>query len=374
MPVETKDSVGAVAIVAGVAGGIVALVIGALALVTGVVDGHTTRVVERASSPPATAAATRARALDARSIYAADGPGVAFIKSSGIATDTPFGTTEGVATGSGFVLDRSGNILTNAHVVDGARRVTVRFGGDGSETAATVVGTDNSNDLAVLHVDPSKVTLHPLPLGRSATKRVGDPVLAIGNPFGFDRTATTGIVSALQRQISGPDGFTIEHVIQTDAAINPGNSGGPLIDAGGRVIGINSQIATGGGSEANTGIGFAIPIETAKHELSTLESGGKVKHAFLGVVVSPGRHGAVIRRAEGGGPAAQAGLRAGDEIVSLDGRPVDGPDALTQAVAAHKPGESVTLGYMRGGGRHTAQVELAARPSSLVPASAGGAP
>jgi putative serine protease PepD len=374
MPVETKSSVGAVAIVAGVAGGIVALAIGALALVTGVVDGHTTRVVERASSPPATAAATRARALDARSIYAADGPGVAFIQSSGIATHTPFGTTEGVATGSGFVLDRSGDILTNAHVVDGARSVTVRFGGNGSEAPATVVGTDNSNDLAVLHVDPSKVTLHPLPLGRSSNKRVGDPVLAIGNPFGFDRTATTGIVSALQRQISGPDGFTIEHVLQTDAAINPGNSGGPLIDAGGRVIGINSQIATGGGSEGNVGIGFAIPIETAKHELSTLESGGKVKHAFLGVVVGPGRQGATIRRAESGGPAARAGLRAGDEIASLGGSPIDGPDALTQAVAAHKPGESVTLGYLRGGVRHTARVELGARPSTLVPASSGGAP
>jgi S1-C subfamily serine protease len=373
MPVETKDSIGAVAIVAGVVGGIVALAIGALALATGVVDGHTTRVVEHASTPPATTAATSGRALDARAIYAADGPGVAFIKSSGIATDTPFGTTEGVATGSGFVLDRGGNILTNAHVVDGARQVTVRFGGTGSETPATVVGTDNSNDLAVLHVDPSKVALHPLPLGRSSTKRVGDPVLAIGNPFGFDRTATTGIVSALQRQISGPDGFTIEHVIQTDAAINPGNSGGPLIDASGRVIGINSQIATGGGTGANVGVGFAIPIETATRELSTLESGGKVRHAFLGVEVGPGRGGAVIRRVESAGPAARAGLRAGDVVVSMAGKPVDGPDALTQAVATHKPGESVTLDYLRGGVRHTTRVELSARPSTLVPA-AGGAP
>jgi putative serine protease PepD len=372
MPVETKNSVGAAAIVAGVVGGIVALAIGALALVTGVVDGHTTRVVERTASSPAPLASKRGGALDARSIYAADGPGVAFIKSSGITTDTPFGRSQGVATGSGFVLDKRGNILTNAHVVDGARQVTVRLGGNGSETPATVVGTDNSNDLAVLHVDPSQVTLHPLPLGNSAGLHVGDPVLAIGNPFGFDRTATTGIVSALQRQISGPDGFAIDHVIQTDAAINPGNSGGPLIDSTGRVIGINSQIATGGSGDANVGIGFAIPIQTAKHELSMLERGGTVKHAYLGVVVASGKGGAVIQRVEPTGPADQAGLRTGDVIVSVDGKSIDSPDALTQAVAAHKPGESVTLEYKRAGARHSARVVLAARPSTLVPASSAG--
>ena len=372
MPTKTKNSIGASAIVAGVLGAIVVLAIAAIALLTGVVDGHTTRVVERSVKSPAPVASKRGAALDARSIYAADGPGVAFIKSSGVTTNTPFGRSQGVATGSGFVLDKRGDILTNAHVVDGARQVTVRLGGNGSETPATVVGTDNSNDLAVVHVDPSKVALHPLPLGSSAGHHVGDPVLAIGNPFGFDRTATTGIVSALQRQISGPDGFTIDHVIQTDAAINPGNSGGPLIDSAGRVIGINSQIATGGSGDANVGIGFAIPIETAKHELSTLERGGTVKHAFLGVVVAPGKGGAVIQRFDSGGPAGQAGLRAGDVIVSLDGKGIDGPDALTQAVASHKPGESVTVGYMRGGVRHTAQVELAARPSTLVPASSEG--
>jgi S1-C subfamily serine protease len=372
MPVETNNSVGAAAIVAGVIGGIIALAIGALALVTGVVDGHTTRVVERNGSAPAQVASKRGDDLDARAIYAADGPGVAFIKSSGITTNTPFGRSEGTATGSGFVLDKQGNILTNAHVVDGAKQVTVRLGGDGSETPATVVGTDNSNDLAVLHVDPSKVSLHPLRLGSSARLHVGDPVLAIGNPFGFDRTATTGIVSALQRQISGPDGFTIDHVIQTDAAINPGNSGGPLIDSHGRVIGINSQIATGGSGDANVGIGFAIPIQTAKQELSKLEQGGTVKHAYMGVVVAPGKGGAVIQRVESGGPAAQAGLRAGDMIVSLDGKPTDDPAGLTQAVATHKPGESVTVEYKRGGARHTADVVLAARPSTLVPASSEG--
>jgi putative serine protease PepD len=349
----------------GAVGGLVALAVGAVALATGVVDGHTTRVVDRVTNAQTVPASSGERALDARAIYAASGPGVAFVKSSGITTNTPFGRTQGVATGSGFVVDRRGDILTNAHVVAGARRVTVRFGGNGTEVPATVVGADDSNDLAVLHVDPSKAALHPLQLGRSSSLHVGDPVLAIGNPFGFDRTVTTGIVSALQRQISGLDGFAIDHVIQTDAAINPGNSGGPLIDAAGKVVGINSQIATGGNGDANVGIGFAIPIDTAKAELATLEQGGAVRHAFLGVEARDGHGGAVIGRVETGGPAAEAGLRRGDVIVSLDGERIGSADALTEAVASHKPGQTASLGYERGGVSHTARVELAARPESL---------
>jgi putative serine protease PepD len=236
-----------------------------------------------------------------------------------------------------------------------------------------VVGVDNSNDLAVLHVDPSKVSLHPLSLGKSTGRHVGDPVLAIGNPFGFDRTATTGIVSALQREITGPDGFTIDHVIQTDAAINPGNSGGPLIDATGQVIGINSQIATGGSGDANVGIGFAIPIDTAKQELPALEKGGKVQHAFLGVVVGDGNGGAVVRRVETGSPADQAGLKVGDVIVSVDGTKVADAGALTEVIGGHRPGETVNLEYLRGGMHHNAKADLAARPSS-VQASQGGTP
>jgi S1-C subfamily serine protease len=374
MPVESKESVGPVAIVAGVVGAVVALAIGGIALATGIVDGHTTtRVVQRDSSPAPVSTTGKGGGLDARSIYAADSPGVAFVKSSGITTNTPFGSSQGVATGSGFVIDKKGDILTNAHVVAGAQKVTVRLGASGSETAATVVGVDNSNDLAVLHVDPSKVTLHPLRLGKSTGQQVGDPVMAIGNPFGYDRTATTGIVSALQRQITGPDGFTIDHVIQTDAAINPGNSGGPLIDAAGRVIAINSQIATGGSGDANVGIGFAIPIDTARHELSTLEKGGKVQHAFLGVVVGSAKGGAVIRRVDTGSPADQAGLKVGDVIVSVDGQKVGSADALTQAIGGHGPGDTVTLEYSRGGMHRTTRADLAARPSS-VPASQGGAP
>jgi len=218
---------------------------------------------------------------------------------------------------------------------------------------------------------------------------VGDSVVAIGNPFGYDRTITAGIVSALQRHITAPDGFTIDHVIQTDAAINPGNSGGPLIDSHGRVVGINSQIATGqNGGEGNVGIGFAVPINTAKQELSALERGGAVKHAFLGVDsvgldaglaramhLPASQTGALVQRVDRGSPAAKAGLRGGhvatragvmlggDVIESVDGKPVQDADGLAVAIAAHKPGASVAVGYVRGGVHHAVKVTLGARPA-----------
>jgi putative serine protease PepD len=354
---------------AAVAAVVVAQVVSIVALIIAASNDHTTRVVQRTPQ----VGSSKAGGIDATAIYQRDALGVAHIQSSGVATDTPLGPQRATATGSGFVVDRRGDILTNAHVVAGARRVTVRIGNGDSDIPAQVVGSDVSKDLAVLRVDPSATALHPLALS-SAPVQVGDPVAAIGNPFGLDRTITTGIVSALQRQISAPNGFAIDHAIQTDAAINPGNSGGPLINAAGQVIGVNSQIATGGNGDANVGIGFAIPIDTAKQELPTLESGGTVKHAFLGVATTTGRGGALVRSVDPGSPAVRAGLRPGDAIVSLGGKRIADPDALVLAIDARRPGQTAALGYVRGGARHTTQVRLAVQPKQASSAAEAPGP
>ena len=222
--------------------------------------------------------------LEAREIYKRDAPGVVFVRAQTLRTDpTPFDVfdtsqpTE--ATGSGFVIDEDGLIVTNAHVVAAATAIQVTFS-DSKTISATPVGTDLDTDLALLRVDPEGLELEPLELGDSETVEVGDPTVAIGNPFGLEQTLTTGVVSALQRRLTAPSGFTIENVIQTDAALNPGNSGGPLIDASGRVIGINSQIATGGeNGGGSVGIGFAVPVNTAKEVIPQLKEDGHVERA-----------------------------------------------------------------------------------------------
>ena len=249
----------------------------------------------------------------------------------------------GTATGSGFVIDHAGHILTNAHVVDGAQKIEVTLGNTDSSqpVSARVVGKDPSTDVALLKVDAPSDQLHPLALGDSSQLQVGDPVVAIGNPFGLDRTVTTGIVSALQREIKAPNGFTINNVIQTDAAINPGNSGGPLLDADGRVIGINSQIESAGGG-GNVGIGFAVPINTAHEVVQQLLANGKVEHAFLGisgtdvtpqladVLNLPVKQGALVQSVVSGGPADKAGVKGGDATVSIGGQRVRaGGDVIT---------------------------------------------
>jgi putative serine protease PepD len=213
-------------------------------------------------------------------------------------------------------------------------------------------------------VDLGGLNVEPLILGDSAAVRVGDPTLAIGNPFGLDRTLTSGIVSALQRQIQAPNGFSIDNVIQTDAPINPGNSGGPLIDAAGRVIGINSQIATGGNGTGSVGIAFAVPINTARHVLPQLEHGGQVRIAYLGITPEQpaGPHrGVSVARALG--PAARAGLQTGDEIVAIDGQRTATVSDVDGAVAARRPGQTIEVQVVRRHRKRTVSVTLGARPA-----------
>ena len=311
-------------------------------------------------------------ALGAREIYKRDGPGVVFVRARTLRTDpTPFdvlGTTApSEATGSGFVIDEDGLILTNAHVVAAATDVRITLSG-GHTVVAKPLGKDLDTDLALLRVDPDGLDLKPLELGDSATVQVGDPTVAIGNPFGLERTLTTGVVSALQRRLTAPSGFTIDNVIQTDAALNPGNSGGPLLDAAGRVIGINSQIATGGGDSAggSVGIGFAVPVNTAKDVISQLEAGGSRRAR---VPRHPGAHAATAAcsssAVEPGSPAAAAGMHDADLLSSLDGRSVRTMADVSAILERHAPGDEVAVEVRTAGQPHGLRATLADRPSSL---------
>jgi S1-C subfamily serine protease len=342
-------------------------------------------------------------------IYKADGNGVAFIESSIPAEESseefnPFGESEsqggGTATGSGIVLDSQGHILTNNHVIEGADKIEVKLGESDKEYTAEVVGTDPASDLALLKVSAPSSELTPLTLGDSSKMEVGDPVVAIGNPFGLDRTVTSGIVSALQRQIQAPNGFSIDNVIQTDAAINPGNSGGPLINANGEVIGINSQIETGGnGADGNVGIGFAIPINTAKGVIHELETKGSVEHAYLGIeggtitpelakaINLPVKEGVLIQSVEKGGPSDKAGIEGGttqatidgaeitlggDIITEADGKKITNMEQIIELVSQKKVGDKMTIKYLRDGKEQTATVTLGTRPAKVEEASPQG--
>jgi S1-C subfamily serine protease len=368
----------------GLLGGLIVLVLGAILISTDVIDtGDSSTVVQREAPMTQATSGNDGEGRTVRDIYASEGRGVAFISASGVSdSSSGFGQPDqGEATGSGFVVDKDGTILTNAHVVDGADSVTVSFEEGGEEIDAEVKGVDTSSDLAVLKIDPSDVQdLAVLPLGDSSKAQVGDAVVAIGNPFGYSRTVTTGIVSGLQREITAPDGFQISNVIQTDASINPGNSGGPLLDAQGRVIGINSQIATGGG-QGSVGIGFAVPVNTAKELLPKLKQGGEIKRAYLGINMSdvtadvakeldlPVDEGALIVEAVDGGPADDAGLRGGsngggDLLVKVDGQEIKKADDVAAAIADNSPGDTVEVEYYRDGDLKTAEVELGERPDS----------
>ena len=264
------------------------------------------------------------------------------------------------AQGSGFVYDSNGDIVTDQHVVAGATSVSVKFW-NGKSYGAHVVGTDASTDLAVIKVDAPSSMLHPLSLGDSSSLQVGDGVVAIGSPFGLEETVTSGIVSALHRQMTSPSGFAIPDSIQTDAAINHGNSGGPLINASGQVVGVNAQIESDSGG--NDGVGFAIPSNTVRSVAGQLISSGKAEHAYLGVSLSSTSSTALVGAVRDGTPAAHAGLKAGDVVTELDGKAIGSSGELESAIGAHEPGDSVSLTYTRNGKTHTVQLKFASRPS-----------
>jgi S1-C subfamily serine protease len=366
------------------------------AVVLGVGGDGTTTVVQ--APTPAAPAVASSGGLSVREIYRLSAPGVVQITAStepSVQTDptfgTPFETPGQQALGSGFVIDKAGHIVTNYHVVEGASDIEIGFSNHDTRKA-TIVGTDPSTDLAVLKVDASARALTPLPLGDSDRAQVGDQVVAIGNPFGLERTATLGIVSALQRAVTAPNGYTIDHVIQTDAPINRGNSGGPLIDASGRVIGVNSQIETGGeGATGNVGIGFAVPSNTVKTIVGQILGNGKVDRSYLGIVATtvtpelarvfrlPVDNGLLLERVEPGSPAAKAGLKGGttdvvvagegyrlggDLVVAAAGRRITDIAQLRDVLADRKPGETIELELYRGDGKKSIRVKLGRQPAS----------
>jgi putative serine protease PepD len=318
---------------------------------------------ETSQSSSATASTTTAPNWAA--IYAKADPGVIAITATGLTSSS--GEAE-VATGTGQVLDTNGDVLTASHVIAGATSVTIKLP-DGTARKATVLGTDRSVDVSVLHFDPAGLTLHPLPLGSASALVVGDPLAVIGNPFGFNRSLSTGVVSALDRTIAAPNGFAVAHAIQTDAAINPGNSGGPMLNARGEVVGFVDQIATGNSEAASdTGVGFAIPIEVVRSELSQLEHGVAVAHAYVGAGTTQALQadGALVNEVAAGSPAASAGLRPGDLVTAVDGTEVRGPSGFVSAVAAHRPGERLTLTVRRGTSTLALTVTLASQTGQTI--------
>ena len=394
-PSRNLTSRAAAIVAVAVVGGAVALG-GAAAF--GELGDHTT--IKQVAPPAAGSISTAVRqpatkGLTAEQIYGRDAPGVVQITATTVTTtpaapffSPPSKQTE-QALGSGFVIDKAGHIITNEHVIAGAQKVQVSFSGN-DEIRATVVGKDPSTDVAVLKIDTHARALNPLQFGNSDDVRVGDPVYAIGNPFGYTRTMTSGIISALQRQITAPNNLPIENAIQTDAAINHGNSGGPLLDAQGRVIGVTSQISTGNtGQQGNIGIGFAVPINTVSTVAAQIIKTGKVEHPFLGISVLPvtgqlaqlfnlpTRHGLLIDRVDAGTGAAKAGLKAGttsvivqgtsyrvggDIIVAVNGAPVNTFEQLRDAIARKKPGDKLSLEIFRHNAKKSITVTLGQAP------------
>jgi S1-C subfamily serine protease len=358
------------------------------------VGGGTETIVTTVEAAPTVAEAptsfeaSGSGAKPVQQIYDEAGPGVVQVTTSGVDSSNPFfGPQATSSLGSGFVVDRDGYIVTNYHVIQNAQEIEVNFSGD-DRVPATIVGHDPSTDLAVLKIDAQSRALTPLPLGDSDEVRVGDAVVAIGNPFGLERSVTAGIVSALQRDITAPNGYTIDKVIQIDAPINQGNSGGPLLNASGQVIGVNSQIETETGG--NVGIGFAVPVNTVKEVVSQIKETGKVEHAYMGVQMQavtpelaetvnvPVDEGVMIVAVVEGSPAAEAGLQGGDQqvivggrsyvlggdiVTRADGQPVTSPDELRSLIMEKSPGDSMTLDIQRGQSPRTVIVKLGQQPA-----------
>ncbi len=333
----------------------------ALAISSG--GGGTKTVVEQVSSPgansvPTAASKTTSSGLSVNAIYKMDSPGVVEI----VATDVQKGTSNGFFStpstttqdlGAGVVYNKQGDILTDEHVVAGATSVRVDFQ-NGVSVPAKILGEDASADVAVVKVNVRAAELHPIAFANSNAAQVGDPVVAIGSPFGLPETTTAGIVSAVGRSITAPNNFTIPGAIQTDAAINPGNSGGPLLDGAGQVLGLNDQIETSSGNSA--GVGFATPANTDAQVANTIIAGKKVRTAYVGVCLdqslTPTYSGAQIATSAGNGcstpvvpgsPAAKAGLVPGDVITAVNGQSTPNADAFIGAVSAYKPGQTVTM-------------------------------
>ena len=380
-------------VAAGLLGGGVA--VGGTALLGGF-DGDTTVVTQTVARADRQPVASGGR-MTIGEIYKRAAPGVLQITSVTHAAPSSFFGNQFAeparALGSGFVLDRAGHIITNYHVIEAASDIKVGFS-NRDTMKAKLVGSDPSTDLAVLRVQAPANALTPLPLGDSDDVEVGDQVVAIGNPFGLDRTVTFGIISAVQRFITAPNQYTIDHVLQTDASINRGNSGGPLLNTSGQVIGVNTQIATGDSSgrvTGNVGIGFAVPSNTVKTVVAQLLRTGKVDHAYLGIVGQditpalartyklPVRSGVLVQRVTPKSGAAKAGLRAGrshvvvagetyvlggDILVSLDGKKIASIEELRDAVAAHKTGDKVKLQIYRDAKKTSVRVTLGRQPPS----------
>jgi S1-C subfamily serine protease len=387
---------GSALLIAAVAGGVVAL---GGAAVTGFGEATSTvREVIRESGPGAAVVASDSRsgkALTIAEIYRRAAPGVVQVTSTTRVdrAEDPFFPFELPQTqralGSGFVIDKTGYIVTNYHVIRGAESVEVGFSNN-DNMKAKIVGGDPSTDTALLKVNANARALRPLGLGDSDAIQVGDDVLAIGNPFGLARSATRGIVSAVQRPLQAPNGMTIDHVIQTDAQINHGNSGGPLLNAQGAVIGVNSAIETGDtGSQGNVGIGFAIPINTVRDVLAQLKEKGRVEHPYLGIYARPiessiaelfrlpVKRGLLVERVVQGTGAADAGLRGGttrvvvagesynlggDIIVKVEGSAVNSTERLRELVAEKKPGDTISVEILRGEDRRSLDIKLGRQP------------